>query len=90
MQGLGVFHGSELPFVFGNDTFPLGKIGDSGAAISDAMVQAWTSFAKTDAPTADWPAYDAADTELVFADSIAPATAQKSALCDFWDNLPPP
>src|SRR5262249_18582746 len=42
---LGVFHASELPFVFGNDTFPLGKMG-AGAALSDWMGGYWTGFAK--------------------------------------------
>jgi para-nitrobenzyl esterase len=91
MQGLGVFHSSELPFVFGNDTFPLGKIGDSGAPISAAMVTDWTTFAKTLAPSADWPAYSVAtDPYIAFGDSPAPASGLKTALCDFWDALPPP
>jgi para-nitrobenzyl esterase len=90
MQGLGVFHGSELPVVFGNDTFPLGRIGDSGAADSTAMVEQWTSFAKTQVPDAAWPLYDATDPYLVYTDAPAPAAGLKTALCDFWDALPPP
>ena len=34
MSGLGVFHSAELPFVFGNDDYPLGHMGASGAPIS--------------------------------------------------------
>jgi para-nitrobenzyl esterase len=90
MQGLGVFHGSELPFVFGNDTFPLGRIGDSGAADSAAMVEQWTSFAKTQIPDASWPLYDTTDPYLAYGDTPMPATGLKTALCDFWDALPPP
>jgi para-nitrobenzyl esterase len=89
--GLGVFHGSDLPFVFGNDDFPLGHVGSSGASLALAMQAYWTSFAKTHAPAGAtaWPAYDpASDPYLVLAPTIAPANALSATACDFWDTLP--
>jgi para-nitrobenzyl esterase len=93
-QGLGVFHSSELPFVFGNDDFPLGRVGTTGAPIAQAMQRYWTQFAKTHDPNASgeqaWPAYDvASDPYLVLDTTIAPAAGLKTAPCDFWDALPP-
>jgi para-nitrobenzyl esterase len=93
-QGLGVFHSSELPFVFGNDTFPLGHIGDA-TSVAEAMQTYWTTFAKqgdpNDASVAPWPAYDpATDPYLTIDGAPHASSALKSALCDFWDALPPP
>jgi para-nitrobenzyl esterase len=93
-QGLGVFHGSELPFVFGNDDFPLGRVGTSGAPLASAMESYWTQFAKVRDPSGGaalaWPPYDVAtDPHLVLDTPIAPGTGLKTALCDFWDALPP-
>ena len=94
MPGLGVFHSAELPFVFGNDDFPLGRVGTSGAALAAAMQAYWTSFAKTGDPGTGgaggvaWPAYDPArDTYLGLGDPVAGAAGLRSSLCDFWDTL---
>ena len=93
MQGLGVFHSAELPFVFGNDDYPLGRVGASGAPVSAATQDYWTTFAKTGDPNSaaetPWPAYDAAtDAYQMIATPIANGTQLKTALCDFWDALP--
>jgi para-nitrobenzyl esterase len=87
-QGLGVFHASEIPFVFGHDDFPLGRIGAQTDLVQ--LVQTdWTTFAKTQDP--GWTAYDAAsDPYLVIEPGASMASGLKSALCDFWDALPPP
>jgi para-nitrobenzyl esterase len=84
IEDLGVFHSSEIPFVFGNDVFPLGHVG-AGAMLSDHMQQLWTDFAKG-APL-DWPRYDAGDPYLVLDDPMSTASGYKAALCDFWDTL---
>lgn len=66
--GFHAFHGSELPFVFGdvgNDgVLPANwpkPVGAKETAVSDAMMAYWTSFARTGVPKApgqpDWPAY---------------------------------
>jgi para-nitrobenzyl esterase len=83
-QGLGVFHSSEIPFVFGNDNYPLGSIA-SGGALSDAMQAAWTDFAKKQ--VIDWPAWTATDPYMQLTDSPSAQAGLKSALCDFWDSL---
>jgi len=85
-QGLGVFHSSEIPFVFGNDNYPLGSMA-SGAALSTTMQKDWTEFAKTHTPSADWPAWTAADPYMQFTDSPSAQMGLKTSLCDFWDSL---
>jgi para-nitrobenzyl esterase len=65
-KGLHAFHASELPFVFGSidrlpAPWPKPPKTPGEAALSDAMVGYWTSFAATGKPTATsqpaWPSY---------------------------------
>lgn len=92
---LGAVHGLEIPFVFG--TFseietPSGATYQPTAtdlAVSAAMQQAWTTFARTGTPqsTPAWPAWTPADATLVI---DAPATTTdgiRTADCDFWRPL---
>jgi para-nitrobenzyl esterase len=81
-SGLGVFHSSEIPFVFGNDNYPLGSIA-SGGALVDTMQTTWATFAKTG--KLDWPAWTTSDPYMQLTDTPSPQTGLKSALCDFWD-----
>ena len=86
---IGVFHSSEIPFVFGNDAFPLGKLG-AGAPLSVSMQSYWTAFARTGVPDhveIAWPMYDASETLLVLDEPIATRAQYKAAQCDFWDSL---
>jgi carboxylesterase type B len=94
MQGLGVFHSSELPFVFGHDDYPLGMIGSAGEPLSAVLQQYWTTFAKTNTPGEGgvdiaWPAYAAAADpyQLLVAPTISSPAGLKTSLCDFWDSL---
>ena len=74
---LHAFHASELPYVFGNRdrTPPLWprppKTSDE-AALSDAMLDYWTSFARDGRPTATkapaWPAFTPGGAYVRFAD----------------------
>ncbi len=94
MSGLGVFHSSEIPFVFGEDVFLLDQVGTDGAPVATAMEDYWTSFAKTGTPKSAsapaWPAYDpTTDAYLDLGDPIAPGTQLKAELCDFWDTIQP-
>ncbi len=95
LQGLGVFHSSEIPFVFGTDpTFPLARVGNGGAAAAQAIQSYWVRFAKTGDPNGDgaptWSPYDATNEKyLVIAPTIAEQTQYKAALCDFWDAVVP-
>lgn len=82
--GLRAAHASELPYVFGTrDRTPSfwPTIPDTAEehALSDAMIDLWTSFARTGRPTASpaltWPAYGAARNYMHFADD-GPHVAQ--------------
>ncbi len=72
--GLHGFHASELPYVFGTiDRTPPNwpKIPATDRAFSDAMLDYWTSFAKSGVPRAagapDWPAYGSDGNYMDFA-----------------------
>ena len=89
----GVFHAAEIPFVFGVDEFPLGKVGPDGQPLSDAMMRYWTRFAATGDPDGvddpGWPVYDAAgDRHMVLELPVRSETGHRAAHCDFWDAQP--
>ena len=80
--GLHAFHAAELPYVFGTfDGTPPAwpKIPDTAAErkLSDAMLDYWTSFARSGKPQAasapDWPAFGAAANYMAFADVPRPS-----------------
>ncbi|HSD88134.1 MAG TPA: carboxylesterase family protein [Kofleriaceae bacterium] len=87
---VGVFHASEIPFVFGTeDSFPFGRVGAAGQPVADKIQTAWTAFAASGNPGADWQPYAASSDQLLVLDvTSAPRAAHKAALCDFWDTLP--
>ncbi len=73
--GLHAFHASELPYVFGtfDQTPPLWpKNPDTSQErqMSDAMIDYWSSFARTGQPQAaneaDWPAYGTTEAYMAF------------------------
>ncbi len=77
---LHAFHGSELPFVFGTlDRTPpyWPKVPASDAAMSDAMLDYWSSFARSGAPVASgapaWPAYAPTGAYMDFTDAPHPS-----------------
>lgn len=84
--GLGAFHGSEIPFVFGNLANPTPQ----ERALSDAMMTYWTNFAKSGDPNdgtlPTWPAYTLGEDEHVQLDTpIAAGRELRKPYCDFWD-----
>jgi para-nitrobenzyl esterase len=88
IANLGVFHASEIPFVFGNDTFPFGRIGTAGQPLADTIQTAWTTFAASGNPGGDWPRFETASDQLLVLDVTSSVRAgHKAALCDFWDTL---
>jgi para-nitrobenzyl esterase len=95
LSDLGVFHSSEIPFLFQSDPkFPLGRVG-SGQAVADALQGYWTRFAATHDPGGDgavaWPPYDAAgDRHLTIDLTSVEGSGLRRAACDFWDALPVP
>lgn len=77
------FHASELPYVFGtlDGTPPLWPKVPASAdetALSEAMLDYWTSFARSGEPRAanapDWPAYGSAGAYMHFTGSPHPQT----------------
>src|SRR5262249_45491562 len=78
--GLHGFHASELPYMFGNidrTTQYWPKPPATDAALSDAMVGYWSSFAATGVPTAKgqpaWQPYGTTGSYMDFTDSPHPA-----------------
>jgi para-nitrobenzyl esterase len=80
--GLHGFHASELPFVFGTTNrtpslWPKIPATPEQAKLSDAMLDYWTSFARTGKPQAanepDWPAFDSTTAYMDFTDAPHPA-----------------
>lgn len=92
--GLGVFHSSEIPFVFGNDNYPLGSIG-SATALVDTIQTYWLQFAHASVDASSMPAWNQwiapgpSDRQYMrFDDSGATMDKDlKGATCDFWDSL---
>jgi para-nitrobenzyl esterase len=70
-QGLGVFHGLEIMYVFGTlDQVAVEGVTEADYALSEAMMEYWTSFAATGDPntggaSVQWPAYTADAAEYI-------------------------
>jgi para-nitrobenzyl esterase len=80
--GLHGFHGSEIPFVFGTidrlpPNWPKPPATPGEAALSDAMMDYWTSFARTGMPRAAgepaWPVFGTAGAYMAFEAEPRPA-----------------
>ncbi len=84
-RGLRAFHASELPFVFGH-VGPKAKLpvnwprpeGPEDIALSDAMMNYWTSFARTGVPAAPghpgWPRFAPGKHYMLFGDKPVAST----------------
>jgi para-nitrobenzyl esterase len=95
-EAVGATHGAEVPYVFG-------ALGPEGAnakyaaadrALSDAIEQYWTSFAKNGTPTGanlpPWPKYDAAARGYVEFTDSGPVAREglRRPFCDLYvDNV---
>lgn len=96
-KGVGAVHTIELPFVFGTLRFT-GIPGGAEALrtdrarltrLSDQVIAAWTSFARSGVPSRSWPAYRAPRRTTMIWD-LSPRTAddprgEERAL---WDGYP--
>jgi para-nitrobenzyl esterase len=94
--GLHAFHASELPYVFGtfDGTPPLWpKVPDTAEerTLSDAMLDYWTSFARTGRPSAthapNWPAYGTAGQYMHFTDAPRPAKDLMPGMYPFVEQV---
>jgi len=93
----GACHAIELGFVFGTHSLPgadnfFGK-GPEADAVNRAMMQAWTSFARTGVPTADgieaWPQWSkTSPAAMVFGADSRAAHVTKFELPKAWAALP--
>jgi para-nitrobenzyl esterase len=80
--GYHAFHGSEVPYVFGTvdkvpPLWPKPPATPEEAKLSDAMLDYWSSFARSGKPQAanasDWPAYDSTSAYMNITDIPHPA-----------------
>ncbi|MBN1288647.1 MAG: carboxylesterase family protein, partial [Actinobacteria bacterium] len=88
---LGACHGSELPYVFGNFDKSLGY-DDADFRLSSAMMNYWTSFARTGNPNSDglpeWPVYSKEKDELLqFSERIKVEKGLCGKACDLAEEI---
>ncbi len=85
-------HSEELDYVFGNlgapRWVPRGPMNDADRRLSDAMMAAWTQFARTGNPNGGslpaWPAFDSkTDAYLEFGDTITAGQGYRTPYLDF-------
>jgi para-nitrobenzyl esterase len=90
---LGVFHGSEIPFVFGNPFFTLTLSADE-KPLSNAIMGYWGRMAAAGDPNGAgafaWPKYDVASEQNIVLD-LTPSVQKdlKKSACALWDTLTP-
>jgi para-nitrobenzyl esterase len=93
ISNLGAFHGSELPFIFGNKLVSVALQADE-LPLSKAMMGYWGSMAKTADPNGDgrfsWPQYTLdTEPEIVLDLTQSTVTELEKSQCDFWDSIAP-
>jgi para-nitrobenzyl esterase len=97
--GMGVYHSSELFFVFNYEPFG-NKFTPQEQLLSDTMVQYWTSFARDSTPVAttsiakEWPQYaynagspDLGQSFMSLNLTLDVETRFQQNWCDFWDSV---
>jgi para-nitrobenzyl esterase len=88
----GVFHTSDLAFVFGNDHW-LAPLGEKDKLLSAKMMTYWTNFAKTGSPNSsdapEWPRYDSSAGRYLRLDETVSADVNAGAenKCAFWKKF---
>ena len=87
---LGAFHGSELPYVFGNMETSLGY-DQTDLDLSKAIMGYWTRFAKTGNPNGggqiEWPSYGPGDQNLTLGDQITTNSGLYKAQIDLAERI---
>ena len=94
--GCGVYHGSDIRFVWKNYLGP-SLLFPTDHKVSDVWSKAWTNFAITGNPNVDasggassptWPKYNrTSDMHFVIDHPPRQGTYLKGPTCDFWDKL---
>jgi para-nitrobenzyl esterase len=92
MPGLGAFHASELPFVFGNPLQPEVPLASADLPVVKQVMAYWGSMATHGDPNTTgqlaWPPYDTTnETQLVLDVTASTESAFKKEKCAFWDSL---
>ncbi len=87
-MGLGVFHGSEVPYVFG--VVPKWGFAQEDRDLSEQMMGYWTRFARTGDPNGggavEWPRYSAQDDPYLLLDTqIKAGSHLRPEACDLCD-----
>lgn len=92
-----VCHGDEVPFVFHTADRAGGRFTSEEAALSEAMMDYWTSFAATLVPTrrpgsnanAEWPRVSAEGSPYLLLDVPGPSvqSGPNRTICAFWDGV---
>ncbi len=92
-KSLGAFHAAELLFVFGNlNFFGINMRSDSNLAMSEKIMDLWTSFARTGTPASDktpaWPKYDPTAPKMMHLDDEPVVEdVPKLPACDYLKDL---
>ena len=87
---LGAYHGSELPYVFGNlETSQV--YNQTDLDLSKAIMGYWTRFAKTGNPNGggqtEWPSYGPEDQNLALGDQITANSGLYKAQVDLAERI---
>jgi len=95
-KGMHAFHASELPYVFGTadkapPNWPKVPTTAVEASLSNAMLDYWSSFARTGAPSAagqpPWPAYGTERAYMAFEDVPRPKTHLMPGMYEFNEQV---
>jgi para-nitrobenzyl esterase len=90
----GVIHSAEIPFVFGNDDYPLGSAGASGQPTAQLVQTYWMSFVHggdpNDGEQLTWPDFATSQGQLMHLKNAPDVGAGIDDNCDFWDGLATP
>jgi para-nitrobenzyl esterase len=88
---LGVFHASEIPYVFGN-LDPKLSFEAQDRYLSRTMMSYWINFARSGDPNGEglpkWPAYDVeSDTHMELGDVVRAGKNLEKSACDGLDHV---
>ena len=87
----GVFHGSELPLVWGSDLDQPAtcSMTPQEKVLRAEMQQLWAQFVKSGVPHPEWPRYqNTSDQNAVLQEGgLKVETGRRAKYCDFWERL---